>query len=96
MTGRSTKSTQQRAFRRDPNLTIRLTNQDDVKLINDSVNDGRNGGSGYFRAVFGAYNIPALIDLSVLSLVADEKVTSSISEDFEEIKANEYSAYKTI
>ncbi len=85
MTVKSTKSTQQRAFRRDPNLNIRLTTQDDAKLIIDSVNDGRNGGSGYFRAVFGAYNIPALIDLSVLSLAADEKVTKVDTNDSEYI-----------
>jgi hypothetical protein len=56
---------------RDPSLTIRLSEADDARVVTDSIIAG-GAGLGYYKAIFGqTVNVPAVIDLSLLSLYGE-------------------------
>jgi hypothetical protein len=42
---------------------------DDVRLITTAID--ATGGNGFYKAIFGSYNLPSMIDLSYYSLVAN-------------------------
>lgn len=52
-------------------LQCRVSLPDDVRDLTSSVN--ATGGSGYYKAIFGPYHLPSLLDLSYLSLVVENK-----------------------
>lgn len=59
-----------RVTQKDDTLNIRLSTADDVKIVLDEINNG-SSGPGYYKAVFGPFNVANLIDFSTLSLVAE-------------------------
>jgi hypothetical protein len=57
-------------LQKDPNLNVRLAEGDDAKAVADNVNASPSG-PGYYKAIFGPFNVANLIDNSTLSLIGE-------------------------
>lgn len=62
---------------------------DDVRDLTSCVN--ATGGSGFYKAIFGPYHLPSLLDLSYLSLVVENK-----ESDFGTIKLSNLDGFISV
>jgi hypothetical protein len=50
-------------------VVVRAAEQEDVRALTTAINS--SGGLSYYKAIFGAFNLPSLIDTSYLALVVE-------------------------
>lgn len=50
-------------------LTVRQAEQEDMRHLTAAVNG--SGGLSFYKAIFGQFNLPSMIDLGFLSLVVE-------------------------